>query len=197
MVSKHDVTFGKRVVICFHSYSYSIYYCDLSAWDHSPGDNARQVQGSVLIAIFSIQFEDEGWLAMSTWWMMMPLNRDGSRYQNGWIFESFQKFMLQILDLYKGFFSDVFWKIFATHFPNMKGGGSRAVWNFSENSSVLVAWPVPYDGLNIFNGNGDLTSLGHANGPPLSPEQAEMPVRTILRILMRPLREYGGPLGHP
>ena len=23
------------------------------------------------------------------------------------------------------------------------GGGSKAVWNFSENSSVLVAWPLP------------------------------------------------------
>ena len=57
----------------------------------------------------------------------------------------------------------------------------------------MVARPVPYDGFNVFNGNGDLTSLGHANGPPLSPEQAEMPVRKTLRKHMRPLREYLGP----
>ena len=94
------------------------------------------------------------------------------------------------------YFAD-FGPSYSFFFRAFSGGWSRALWNFSENSYVLVARPVPYEGLNVFNGNGDLTSLGHANGPPLSPEQAEMPVRTILRILMRPLREYGGPLGHP
>ena len=29
-------------------------------------------------------------------------------------------------------------------FPKMRGGGSKAVWNFSENSSVLVGGGFPY-----------------------------------------------------
>ena len=75
--------------------------------------------------------------------------RDGSRYQIGWIFgkvrESFsiQKSILQILDLIKGFFSDVFWKSCYIIFRKWGGWGSKAVWNFSENLSHLVAWPVP------------------------------------------------------
>ena len=28
-------------------------------------------------------------------------------------------------------------------FPENEGGGSKAVWNFSENSSILVSSPVP------------------------------------------------------
>ena len=49
---------------------------------------------------------------------------------------SIKKIMLQILDLYIGLFSDVFPE---SNFPNMRGAGSKAVCNFSENSSVLVA----------------------------------------------------------
>ena len=29
-------------------------------------------------------------------------------------------------------------------FPKMRGGGSKAVWNFSKNSSVLVEPSFPY-----------------------------------------------------
>ena len=29
-------------------------------------------------------------------------------------------------------------------FPKMRGGGSKAVWNFSKNSSVLEEPPFPY-----------------------------------------------------
>ena len=52
--------------------------------------------------------------------------------------------MLQILDLFKGPFSDVFRRIIATKFSeNEDGGGSKAVWNFSENLSVFVGSSVP------------------------------------------------------
>ena len=46
-----------------------------------------------------------------------------------------------------GFFLDMIPKKLQYNFPKMRewvgGGRSKAVWNFSENSSVLVAWPVP------------------------------------------------------
>ena len=35
-------------------------------------------------------------------------------------------------------------------FPKMRGGGSKAVWNFSKNSSVLEEPPFPY-GANKFS----------------------------------------------
>ena len=59
------------------------------------------------------------------------------------------KFMLHILDLCIGLFSDVFQKKLQHYFTKMKGGGrSQAVWNFSENLSVLVALPVPLEKKN-------------------------------------------------
>ena len=79
------------------------------------------------------------------------LLRDGSGYHDGWIFGklpkgggsfSIQKFMLHILDFYVRLFLEVFRKNIATWF-SANEVGSKAVWNFSENSSVLVAWPVP------------------------------------------------------
>ena len=46
--------------------------------------------------------------------------------------ENFQKFMLQILGLYIGFFGRFPKKMH--NFPNMRErGGSKAVWNLSEN----------------------------------------------------------------
>ena len=36
-------------------------------------------------------------------------------------------------------------------FPKMRGGGSKAVWNFSENSSVLETPSVPYE--KVFKNN--------------------------------------------
>ena len=47
---------------------------------------------------------------------------------------SIQKFILQILDLYTGLFG----KKLQYGFPKIWVGGTKAVWNFSESSSVLV-----------------------------------------------------------
>ena len=33
------------------------------------------------------------------------------------------------------------------NFPKMRGGGSKAVWNFSKNSSDLVAGPFPMESI--------------------------------------------------
>ena len=44
---------------------------------------------------------------------------------------------------YKRFFGHVFLKKTQYDFPKMRGGGSKAVWNFSKNLSVLVGQPVP------------------------------------------------------
>ena len=52
------------------------------------------------------------------------------------------KIIVQILDLYKGFF----WrypKKLQCNYTKMRGRGPKAVWNFSENSSDLVPSPVP------------------------------------------------------
>ena len=43
-----------------------------------------------------------------------------------------QKFMLQIFAIIKGYFGHEFWKKSATLFSENEGGGSRAVYNFSE-----------------------------------------------------------------
>ena len=88
--------------------------------------------------------------------------RDGSCYQIGWIFGKVSKEgggggrgwrggHYQSKDLYCRFWTfikDLF-QAFSDFFPNCniifesEGGGSKAVWNYSENSSDLIAWPVP------------------------------------------------------
>ena len=47
---------------------------------------------------------------------------------------------------YRRYFGHEFQKKLQHNFPKMRGGGSKAVWNFSENSSVLegVSFPNPY-----------------------------------------------------
>ena len=60
---------------------------------------------------------------------------------------SIQKIMLQILDLKTG----IFWKKLQHDFPKMRGG-SKAVWNFSENSSVLEGLGFPYVDQNPYMG---------------------------------------------
>ena len=87
--------------------------------------------------------------------MTHTILREGWRYQIGWTFRkvqkegrgsfSIRKFILQILDLYKGLFLDVFRKKLQYDYSKMRGGegGSKAIWNFSENLSDLVAWPLP------------------------------------------------------
>ena len=50
-----------------------------------------------------------------------------------------QKFILQILDLYIGFFWTFCENNLQYNFPKMKGEGTKAIWIFSENSSNLVA----------------------------------------------------------
>ena len=79
--------------------------------------------------------------------------RNGWRHQNRWIlwkvpsgwrggghFQS--KILFQILE--RGFLSMKFIKDLQPDFLKMRGRGSKAIWNFSENSSVLGPWPVPY-----------------------------------------------------
>ena len=73
--------------------------------------------------------------------------RDGCRYQNGWIFGKVPKggSNFQSKNLCCRFSTRLFqheiWKL-QHDFPKMRGW-SRAIWNSSENSSVLVASPVP------------------------------------------------------
>ena len=57
---------------------------------------------------------------------------------------SIQKFILQIFSIING--SSVMYseKKAQYDFPNMRGGGSKAVWNFSQNSSVLETPSFPY-----------------------------------------------------
>ena len=62
---------------------------------------------------------------------------------------SIRKFLLQILDLYKGLFSDVSQKELQYNFSKMGGGQSKAVWNFPENSSDLVPPSFPKEGLGL------------------------------------------------
>ena len=49
---------------------------------------------------------------------------------------------IYVADFVAGFFRR-FQKKLQPDFPKMRGGGSKAVWDFSENSSILVASPVP------------------------------------------------------
>ena len=71
---------------------------------------------------------------------------------------SIRKYILQILE-FKGDFYQDFWKECNIIFRKW-GGGAKAVWNFSENSSVLVAWPVPqsFSFLTIWNFQGPLAA---------------------------------------
>ena len=84
-----------------------------------------------------------------------PWVRDGWRYQNGWIFGKVPKGggggHFQSKNLYWRFWAFIqgcgqrgFRKKIAIWFSENEGrGGSKAVWNFTENSSVLVPPPVP------------------------------------------------------
>ena len=49
---------------------------------------------------------------------------------------SIQKFMLQIFAIIDDTSVMNFGKKLQYDFPKMRGGGSKAIWNFSENSSV-------------------------------------------------------------
>ena len=54
-----------------------------------------------------------------------------------------QKFILQIFAIINGTLVMNSGKNLQFDFPKMRGGGSKAVWIFSKNSSVLVGQPVP------------------------------------------------------
>ena len=71
--------------------------------------------------------------------------RDGWPHQNGWIFGNlcFPKIYVADFCHYKRFFGHVFWKKSATWFSENEGGGAKAVWNFSKNSSLLETPPFP------------------------------------------------------
>ena len=56
---------------------------------------------------------------------------------------SIQKFILQIFAIIDDTLVMNFRKNLQYDFPKNEGGGSKAVWNFSENSSVLVANGFP------------------------------------------------------
>ena len=78
--------------------------------------------------------------------------RDGSCYQIGWVFGKVwkggggrSKFILQILVLYKGLFTDVFRK--NRIIILWEWGGVEAVRIFSENSFDLMAWPIHKKGM--------------------------------------------------
>ena len=66
-----------------------------------------------------------------------------TKRMNFWKNVLIQKFMLQIFAIIKGYFGHEFWKKSATWFSENEGG-SKAVWNFSENSSVLGGGCFPY-----------------------------------------------------
>ena len=81
----------------------------------------------------------------------LHLVRDGSGYQKGLIkrinfWKSSKCGHCQSENLYCRvwtFFLDVFWKEMQYNFLNTERGGmSKAIWNPSENLSVLVPWPV-------------------------------------------------------
>ena len=75
--------------------------------------------------------------------MAVPNRMNVWKSSKGGLTFSTQKFMLQILGLYIGFFGRFPKKMH--NFPNMRErGGSKAVWNFSEISSDLVAPSVPW-----------------------------------------------------
>ena len=67
------------------------------------------------------------------------------KFQGGGSF-SIQKFMLQIFAIIDDTSVMNFRKFLQHNCPKMSGGegGSKAVWNFSENSSVLEGECVPY-----------------------------------------------------
>ena len=81
----------------------------------------------------------------------LPLGKDGptktdeflEKFQRGGGPFPIQKFMLQIFAIINAS-SVMYSEKKAQHdFPKMRGGGSKAVWNFSKNSSVLVGPPFP------------------------------------------------------
>jgi len=71
------------------------------------------------------------------------LGKDGPTKTDEFL-EKFQKFMLQIFAIINA--SSVMYsgKKAQHDFPKMRGGGSKAVWNFSKNSSLLEMPSFPY-----------------------------------------------------
>ena len=118
-----------------------IIICDLATWDHSPGDNARQVQSSVLKNFF---------LQFNAFWRMMD-DRD-------------------VVNV---------------------GQSCELLWCLQQQNDDAYAFA--YDALGGFDLNLNQTSLGQANGPPLSPEQAEIPFKEYL-LSMKIFFKSGNPL---
>ena len=76
--------------------------------------------------------------------MTVPERMNFSTSSKGcWGSFSNQKIILQIFDLYTGF-KEGFSEKMQYDSPKMREAGSKAAWNFSKNSSVLVKPPVPY-----------------------------------------------------
>ena len=74
----------------------------------------------------------------------MMVVKDGRPQQNGQLSEKFQKGGGGHFQSINRTCLEWNWKKLQHNFSKMRGGGSKAVWNFSKNSSVLVAPPVPY-----------------------------------------------------
>ena len=53
------------------------------------------------------------------------------------------KFFIPDFCYYRRYFDREFQKKLQYNFPKMRGGGSKAVWNFYKNSTVLEGWPFP------------------------------------------------------
>ena len=75
------------------------------------------------------------------------------------------KFVLQILDLFIGLFFGRFLKQICNIIFRKWGGGSKAVWIFSKNSSVCVAWPIFYEWSEYLS-NGPMGSPWRKYRPP-------------------------------
>ena len=65
------------------------------------------------------------------------------KFQRGGGSFSIQKFILQIFAIIDDTLVMNFRKNLQYDFPKNEGGGSKTVWNFSENSSVLEGKGVP------------------------------------------------------
>ena len=94
----------------------------------------------------------KGWLVSRPIWVSAYLTvlRDGTRYRRGWIFEKIQTAFdpsppLLFGKLYCNTFTENVWRKPHIQVQNLIFGLKMPppLWNLSENSSDLVAWPVP------------------------------------------------------
>ena len=105
--------------------------------------------------------------------------RDGWPYENRWIFGKVPKgggghFQIEILCCRFWAFKKNFLQKFSLkmqhNFSKMREGeGSKVVWNFSENSSVLLPWPVPKTGIQLSFSFSQVQAAHTVYLPPFTP----------------------------